>query len=142
MILNRFRIISKTSNNHRRIHRIKIKTISFFIRQCKLHLRNHRPMIQLVCFFPFSLLFNEFFFCAGRQSSNSSRKYSQDETSTKNGSTKQSKKSRKAQLLSKVCCFSPLSLWSSWGTHLFVVSNSFLMKWKMRNIGLVVGRII
>jgi leukemia factor-related protein len=36
-----------------------------------------------------------------RQSSNSSRKYSQDETSNKNGNTKQSKKSRKAQLLSK-----------------------------------------
>jgi len=36
-----------------------------------------------------------------RQSSNSSRKYSQDETSTKNGNSKQYKKSRKAQLQSK-----------------------------------------
>jgi len=36
-----------------------------------------------------------------RQSSNSSRKYSQDESSTKHGNSKQSKKSRKAQLLSK-----------------------------------------
>jgi hypothetical protein len=36
-----------------------------------------------------------------RQSSNSSRKYSQDETSSKNGNTKQSKKSRKAQHNSK-----------------------------------------
>jgi len=36
-----------------------------------------------------------------RQSSNSSRKYSQDETSTKNRNSKQYKKSRKAQLQSK-----------------------------------------
>ncbi len=40
-----------------------------------------------------------------RQSSNSSRKYSQDETSAKHGNTKQFKKSRKAKLQSKVCLF-------------------------------------
>lgn len=63
---------------------------------------------------------------SGRQSSNSSRKYSQDETSTKNGNSKQSKKSRKAQLLSKVCF---VYLWNREEFFVFFFFSSlFLMK--------------